>query len=52
MLAVIQKDYKQLRKQKVDTFNDYEQRQYDFEKLEKALTGEIKVKEGESLLID
>ena len=52
MLAAIQKDYKQLRKQKVDTFNDYEQRQYDFEKLEKALTGEIKVKEGESLLID
>ena len=52
MLAAIQMDYKQLGKQKVDNFNNYEQRQYNFEKLEKALTGEIKLKEGESLLED
>jgi plasmid replication initiation protein len=48
MCDAIKRDYQQL-KGKVgnDSFNNYEQRSYDFDKLEKALLGWDKTKEDE-----
>ena len=51
MIGAIKGDYKPgVGKQKTSTFNDYEQRQYDFDKLEKALVWGVQPEEGESLL--